>query len=240
METLFIIHAIVFCISDAYFCPLRSDKNYKRLFVKNFPIISLMSVFYFIFFLAYLFLSELILPNNYIDNFYNIKTAFFSALYTLIVLIITYFLVGKEIFNASSEAKDSKILLIPTIIVFLYTSSVIWSAIIINFTNSVFDFSKAEKYISKIYIGEVFKSDDEIRGNSYYLAVRPDICGRYRLKVSGAVFDKVKKISTSVQIQENQYSKISMSFGGEAKLEAYVYKGLYGIRYIGNSMDVIK
>lgn len=240
MENALIIHVILFCLSDAYFCPLRNDKNYNRLFIRNFPLISIMSVVYFVFSLAYLFLSELILPNNYIDNFFNGKIAFFSAFYTIIVLIITFFFVGKEIYNADYEVKNSKFLLIPAIFIFLYTSSVIWSAIIINFTNSVFDFSKGEKHIGKIYTGEVFISDDKFKTDSYYLSVRPDVYGRYRLEVSRSVFDKAKNFSTKLVIQEKHNTRITVSFEGEAKLEVYVYNGLYGIRYIGKSMDVTK
>ena len=241
METVFVTHVVLFCLSDAYFCPLRKDKDYNKLFIKNFPLISIISVVSFVSSLAYLFLSDWLLPANYIDNFCKSKIAFIVAMYTIIILGLTLFVVGKEIKNASSEAKNAKFLLIPIVILFLYTSSVVWSAIIINFTNSVLDFSKGEKEVRKIYSGQINSTNKEYKPNIYYLGVKPDICGRYNIEVSGSVYDKVKKLS---KYEQNPYSQDSedtmIYFYDEPKLEVYIYKGLYGIRYIGSSMDVTK
>ncbi len=241
METLFIIHVILFCLSDAYFCPLRKDKSYNRLFIKNFPLISIMSVLSFVFSLAYLFISDWIFPANYIDSFCNSKIAFIATIYTIIIFVLTLIVVGKEMYNASSEAKNAKFLLIPIIIVFLYTSSVVWSVIIINSTNSVLDFSKPEKQVRKIYSGEISTTNKEYKPNMYYLDVRPDICGRHSIEVSRSVFDKVKKLA---KYEHNPYTenseKTMLIFYDEPKLEVYIYKGLYGVRYMGKSMDVTK
>lgn len=241
MENVFITHVILFCLSDAYFCPLRKDKSYNRLFIKNFPLISIISVLSFVFSLAYLFISDWIFTANYIDSFCNSKIGFIAAIYTVIIFVLTLFVVGKEMYNASSEAKNAKFLLIPVVILFLYTSSVVWSAIIINCTNSVLDFSKGEKHVSKIYSGRTTTTNKEYKTKIYYLDVKPDICGRHSIEVSGSVFDKVKKLS---KYEPNPYSQNSENpiivFYDEPKLEVYVYKGLYGVRYIGKSMDVTK
>lgn len=241
MEIAFIIHVIIFCLSDAYFCPLKTDKKYKKLFVRNFPFISLMSVLYFIFFLAYLFISELILPTNYIDSFYNRRTFLFMFLYTIIIFVITLFIVGNELYKSSPEAKNSKILLIPAIFIFMYTSSVIWSGLIIHFTNSVFDFSKGEKIECNIVSGQIYETKKDLKPDIYYVDIRPDICGLHRLDVSKTIFEKAKNFSKYVQTKERQYSENPIiSFYDEPKLVLYVYKGLYGIRYVSKSMDVIK
>ena len=241
METAFVTHVVLFCLSDAYFCPLRKDKNYNKLFIKNFPLISIMSVLSFVFSLAYLFLSDWILPANYLDSFCNTKITFIAAIYTIIIFVLTLFVVGKEMNNASSEAKNAKFLLVPIIVVFLYTSSVVWSAIIINFTNSVFDFSKPEKHVSKIYSGQISTTNKEYKPNIYYLDVKPDICGRHSIEVSWSVYEKVKNLSKYEQNPYTQDSKKIMHiFYGEPKLEVYIYNGLYGVKYMGKSMDVTK
>lgn len=241
METVLITHIVLFCLSDAYFCPLRNDKNYNRLFIKNFPLISIMSVVYFLFSLAYLFISDWIFPANYIDSFCNIKIASFMAIYTIIIFVLTLIVVGKEMYNASSEAKNAKFLLIPIIFVFLYTSSVVWSSIIINCTNSLLDFSEAEKHVSKIYSGKTNTTNKEYKPNIYCLDVKPDICGLHSIEVSRSVYEKAKNLS---KYEQNPYTqnaeKTMIVFSDEPKLEVYVYKGLYGIRYIGKKMDVIK
>ncbi|MBR4328536.1 MAG: hypothetical protein IKP71_01685 [Candidatus Riflebacteria bacterium] len=241
METALVTHVVLFCLSDAYFCPLRKDKSYNRLFIKNFPLISIISVLSFVFSLAYLFISDWIFTANYIDSFCNSKIGFIAAIYTVIIFVLTLFVVGKEMYNASSEAKNAKFLLIPVVILFLYTSSVVWSAIIINCTNSVLDFSKGEKHVSKIYSGRTTTTNKEYKTKIYYLDVKPDICGRHSIEVSRSVFDKVKKLS---KYEPNPYSQNSENtiivFYDEPKLEVYVYKGLYGVRYIGKSMDVTK
>ncbi len=241
MEKVFIAHIVVFCLSDAYFCPLRPDKAYKKLFVKNFPFISLMSVSYFVFSLAYLFISDWIFSDNYIDGFCNLKIAFILLLYTIIIFAINIKIVKKEIQNASPEAKNAKFLLIPVILIFLYTSSVVWGAIVIHFTNRVLDFSRAEKQVRQIDSGQINISNKDYKPNVYYLMIRPDIYGHHTLEVSKSVFDKAKNLSRYNKTTDNQFSNITrFNFGDEIKLEVNLYKGLYGIRYVGNKMDVIK
>lgn len=240
MELAFVIHFILFCLSDAYFCPLRSDKEYKRLFVRNFRYISLMSVLYFVFFIAYLFLSELFFSANYIDTFFNKKIAIFLIFYTIIIFAFTLFLVGKEINNASYKAKNAKFLLIPAIYLFLYTSSVMWGAFIIHFTNNAFDFFRSEKIVRKINTGQVYTSSGRFKTNDYYLNVSPDIYGLHRLKVSGFLFDRAKNMIKYPKTRVNQNHETVIDMNGEINLVVYVYNGLYGIRYIGKSMEVIR
>jgi hypothetical protein len=200
-----------------------------------------MSVLYFIFFLAYLFISELILPTNYIDSFYNRRTFFFMFLYTILIFVITLLIVGKELYNGSPEAKNSKILLIPAVFIFLYTSSVIWSGLIIHSTNSLFDFFKGEKIERNIISGQIYESNKDYKPNNYYVDIRPDIYGLHSLDVSKTIFEKAKNLSKYEQTVEREYSgNPIISFYDEPKLILYVNKGLYGIRYVSKSMDVIK
>ncbi len=241
MDLILVFHVVAFCLSDAYFCPLRSDTEYKKLFVRNFPIISIMSVLNFVFFLAYLLLSEMVISTNYIDSFYNKKICFFLIFYAIIILAITLFLVFKEIYNASEEAKSSKILLIPAIFIFLYTSSIIWGGIIINFTNNVLDFSRGEMQLRKIHRGQIFTSSTRgFKTYDYYLNVNPDVEGLYRFKVSKSIFDKARILAKGEEITNNNSSGTTIDMNEDVKLKVYVYKGLYGIRYVGKSMDVIK
>lgn len=241
MEIIFVIHIILFCLSDAYFCPLRPDKEYKKFFVRNFPFISLMSVFYFWFFASYIFIEDLLVYTNYIDSYCNIKIALILVIYTIILFVINLIIVAKEIFNASPKAKNAKFLLIPVIFIFLYTSSVLGGAVIIMITNRLFDFSKGEKVVREICGGDFYLSDSDLDPDKYYLNVTPDILGHYKFKVSESVFDKAKDLSKYEKTENEKYSKrTTISFVDKIKLVVYVYKGLYGIRYFGKSMDIIK
>ena len=240
MDLLFVIHFIAFCLSDAYFCPLRSDKDYKRLFVRNFRYISLMSVLYFVFFIAYVFLSGLFFSENYIDSFFNEKMAFFLIFYTIIIFAFTLFIVRKEIDNASYEAKNAKSLLMPAIYLFLYTSSVMWGGFVIHFTNNLFDFSRGERLVRKIDRGSVYTSSGRYKTKSYYFSISPDVYGLHRFKVPSYLFDKARYLSKSQLAKREQTSEMVMEMNGELKLVVYVYNGLYGIRYVGKSMDVTK
>ena len=240
METAFVTHVVLFCLSDAYFCPLRKDKNYNKLFIKNFPLISIMSVLSFVFSLAYLFLSDWILPANYLDSFCNTKITFIAAIYTIIIFAFTLFIVRKEIDNASYEAKNAKSLLMPAIYLFLYTSSVMWGGFVIHFTNNLFDFSRGERLVRKIDRGSVYTSSGRYKTKSYYFSISPDVYGLHRFKVPSYLFDKARYLSKSQLAKREQTSEMVMEMNGELKLVVYVYNGLYGIRYVGKSMDVTK
>ena len=241
MDKLLIISVIMFCLSDAYFCPLRDDAEYKKLFVRNFPLISLMSVIYFVFFLVYIFISEMFFPANYIDTFYNTKIYLFFIFYTIIIFVTNMIIVTKELINSSSEAKNSKILLIPAILLFLFTSSVIWGIIIIHSSNSFFDFSTGEEQVSNIYSGQISTSNSwGIKTNRYYLDVSPDIYGLRRFVVSGSIFNKAKIWSNGQIATEQKSSGATIDMNGSAKLRVWAKKGLYGIRYFSNSMEVVK
>ncbi len=229
-----LIHLILFLIPLVHFTPFNSkaDPNYKSLFLKVFPKISILCIVFPAIFITYTLIFIYLSPITYIDSFDKVSVYICTVIFTIITLSILIKLVYSEMKNADFRITEYKYVLIPSIYLYLYTSSVLFSITFIAFTNNVLDFSKGEEHISTIVHGQ-YKSDG--LEQKHNIDIEPDIYGIKNIKISGLTFDKIR-----VRSKAKKSTEKSSYMTEEVKIKAYVYKGLYGVRYIGKNMDVIK
>ena len=230
MEIIGLVHFILLVASMIVFSPLNRGvtKEYKRLFVRNLPKFALISVIIPVYIIIYIFLGA---SMNYIDSFNDKKIVFFLIIiYTVIILLSLFMIVKKELENVSNELINTKALFIPSIYLFLYTSSVILSATFIDISNRILDFSKGEEHIVTV--------SSAGRSNDHYLVIKPSIYKKTRLSVSIFSYNKVKSLAKIVKDSNNSNDN-NYIMTKEVKIKAYVYNGLYGIRYIGSNVEVL-
>lgn len=231
-EIIIPVHLLILGITLAIFSPIKKNitEDYKKLFVRNLPIISLLNVTVPVSVIVYMFYL-LMFPVNYIDSFNKTKPAIFFVIFTIILFIFLLITLRSELQNVYIVTKNTGFIKL-SIILFLYASSAITSMIFITFTNRAFDISKAEEHIVTIEEGKSV-SDDTTK--SYYLDVTPKVYDVGHLTVSSFVFDEVRVRSKAQKISEN-----SVVMTKEVKMKVFVYKGLFGVRYIGRSMEVLR
>ena len=227
------IHFLLFLFSLVHFSPLNkgATQNYKELFAQHFPKFYILNILIPVLLVIY-YLGISAFPVNYVDSFDKGLIYFLFVIYTIVILFGFIKLVGSELSEPNQEINNYKNFLIPTLYIFLYSSAALFSLAILHFTNTAFDLSKGEEHIAVIEHA-VSRVRDLERDHS--VDIKPDICGKNNLQVTGYVIDKIKVRSKAQKTTEK-----SSVMTEEVKLKAFVYKGLYGVRYIGRNMDVIK
>ncbi len=232
LEIVGLVHFILLTVSMIFFSPLQGvTPEYKKLFVRSLPIFSLLSVFIPVFIIAYLIYGSSL---NYVDSFNNKAFIFLLiVVYSIVNFIVLLILVWKELQNISEDLKNEKLFLVPALFLFLYTSSVLLSGIFLDFSNRVFDFSKAEEHIVSVSGGG---NDND---NDNYLYIDPYVYNKGKLSVSISSYNKVKSRSKLVKIPNDNNKRNNYAMTNQVKAKVYVYKGLYGVRYIGKSIDVL-
>ncbi len=228
------IHFFLLLIPLAYFTPFEenTDPNYKTLFIKTYPKIALLCVVIPVVLITYVVLFHYLLPVTFIDEFNKTSVYISIVIFTTIILVLLLMLVKSDMNNSDYKIENSKPLIIPAFYLYFYSSSILLSLCLIDFTNRFFDFSKGEEHICYIVHAEFHTHGIEQKHN---IDIKPDIYGIKNIKVSSNVFKKIEVASKAKKSSE----KLSY-MTEEVKIKAYVYKGLYGVRYIGRSMEVLK
>lgn len=234
LEITILSHFVLMTISMLIFSPLNKwiTNDYKKLFVRSLPLFSLLSFFIPFFIITYICIG---LNFNYIDAPKPTNLYILIVIYTIIIFFTLLKILWKELKNSNEKLKNTKILLIPSLYLFLYTSSVILSIIFIDLSNRILDFSKPEVHIVTVTGGS--GRDDSFDDK---IIINPGIYNIERLKVSKMSNNNIKfhakrkKDSNSIIYDGDNYILTN-----EIKIKAYVYKGLYGVRYIGTHVDVV-
>ena len=121
-----------------------------------------------------------------------------------------------EILNVSQKHKNYRIWVVPFIYIFLYTSSVPLSIVVFHFTNHFLDFSKGEEHVVIVTNSDRMTIGRGGNSSSY--------C---QLFFKPSVYELNKLVVTS-------HTQGLVRFGD--KIKVYVYNGLYGVRYVSNSI----
>ena len=146
----FVIHAFLLAISIFVFGPNKKDcdtNEYSDIFRKNCPRLNY-SIYVFLGFIVIFYLIEG--PNiglNELLFFDNKKFYFILACYSVALIFLLYKIVFyKEIKNNSDELSSFRPLFNISIIVYIYSISIILSGLFIFSTNHMLDFSPKEEF----------------------------------------------------------------------------------------------
>jgi hypothetical protein len=126
------------------------------------------------------------------------------------------FAVINEIKNVSNSIIEKRPFFKFSALVFIYTISFFSSVITIYYTNYFFDFSKGEEISVKVS-SSVASNKGDSSSNNYRLFVVPPIGGCLNA------------------IEVSEYTQKQIKTGDNIKVK--VYKGLYGIRYVGKEVE---
>ena len=222
LVAIYFFHAFALAIVAIYLYPKRGrQKEYHELFNKELPTFYSLSIWLFAIIYFY-FLIDVFTKGwigvNYIDSFETKKCYIIMAIYAVAIFIFLFHKFKNEILNVSQKHKNYKIWVVPFIYIFLYTSSVSLSIVVFHFTNHFLDFSKGEEHVVTV-ISSDRKTFGRKRNSFTYceLSIKPSVYKLNKLIVSSNTQNRV-------------------SFGDKIKI--YVYKGLYGVRYVSNSIDL--
>ena len=221
LVVIYFSHVMVLTILFIHLKPARGEKEYKELFYKNLP--TFYSISYWSFIIAYFyfiidFFTRGWIGVNYIDSFDTTKCYIIMAFYAVVIFNLLLSKVKKEIQNVRQEIKKVRSLAVPFIYFYLYLSSVLLSVIVFHFTNHFLDFSSGEEHVVTV-TGSYSKIIGKGRNASthYELSIRPSVYKLNKLEVSCITKGLVNNGN---------------------KIKIYVYKGLYGVRYVSNSIDL--
>ena len=219
---IYYFHTIVLTIVTIYLLPKRGGKKeYHELFNKELPTFYSLSIWLFAIIYLY-FLIDVFTKGwigvNYIDSFDNEKCYIIMAIYAVAIFIFLFHKLKKEILNVSQNHKNYRIWVVPFIYIFIYSSSVLLSVVVFHFTNHFLDFSKGEEHVVTVISSDRRIIDRKSNSFTYCeLSFRPSVYNLNKLVVSS-------------------HTQGHVNFGD--KIKVYVYKGLYGVRYVSNSINL--
>ncbi len=220
---IYFFHAFAFIICILYLLPStkRCDNYYRELFRKNFPTFYPLSFWVFIIVFFYFLIDVLSkgwIGVNYIDSFDTKKCYIIMAVYAVIIFKLLLSKVRNEILNVSQELKNRRIWAVPFSYIILYTSSVLLSVVFFHFTNHFLDFSFGEEHVVTVTTSSRNTVGNRRKGHTVFeISFRPSVYKLHKLEVS-------------------RVTQGLISSGNKIKI--YVYKGLYGVRYVSNRIDL--
>jgi hypothetical protein len=221
LVAIYFFHAFAFMIAFVYLMPGRRDKKYREIFKKNLPTFYSMSFWLYVIVIFYFiidFYTKGWIGVNYIDSFDTTKCYIIMAIYAIATYIILFRIVKNEILNVSQEIINIRMWAVPFIYIILYISSVLFSVVFFHFTNHFLDFSFGEEHVVTV-TNSYRKTTGKGKNASthYEISFKPSVYKLNRLEVSSVTQGLV---------------------GSGNKIKIYVYKGLYGVRYVSNSIDL--
>ena len=208
-------------IAMIYLFPSKRDLSYCETFSRNMPIFYnigrwLMVIIYFYFIID--FFTKGWIGVNYIDSFDTPKCYSIMAFFSLVIFIWFFNKIKDEIDNGSQEIIKKRMWAVPFIYFLLFSSSSLLSVVVFHFTNHFLDFSSREEHQVT-----VTSSYSKITGKGR------NATKHYEISFTPSIY-KVNKIEVS------SLNQGLVNTGNKIKL--YVYQGLYGVRYISNSIDL--
>ncbi len=216
-----ILHIIILIIAFFGFVPYKHYNNlsYFELFqqsapkfYKTFAWILPISVFYYIGYNIFFYY-------NYIDNFNSFICIISIFAIAAVLCVIFYFIFKDEILYPTDDFKSDNKFLIPSMFLYLYASSIIYSCGIVYFTNSFLDFRTQEDKTVTIGEKQYTTGAGKSSRSHFDLYISPTIDGLNPIDVPSNIYWEAKK--------------------GD-KLKIHICKGLFGQRYLSNKMFIIK
>ena len=221
LVAIYFFHAFAFMIAFIYLMPGKRDDNYKAIFKKDLPTFYSMSFWLYIIVIFYFiidFYTKGWIGVNYVDSFDTKKCYIIMTIYAVVIFILLFRKVKNEISNISQELKNQRIWAVPFTYIVLYLSSILLSVVVFHFTNRFLDFSSREEHVVTVTSsGRTTTGKGRNRTTHYELSIRPSVYKLHKLEVSSLTQGLV-------------------SSGNKIKI--YVYKGLYGVRYVSNRIDL--
>ena len=212
----FVIHAFLLAISMFLFAPSKPESDtteYSDIFRKKCPRLNY-SIHVFLVLIVLFFIIEG--PNigfaelQFFDNikFYLILVCFSALLFYLLYKIVF----GKEIMDNSDELSNFRNQFNISIILYIYSISILLSGLFIYSSNHMLDFSPKEEFSVSV-IDKSGSSYHNPKGSfeKYTLYFEPLVNGVNEIDVSKSAFRKIEK--------------------GD-KVKILLGKGLYGFKYL--------
>ena len=221
LVAIYFFHALAFLIGFVYLIPTNRDGDYKKLFCKHLPTFYSM-IFWLYFIVMFYFLIDSFAMGsigvNYIDSFDTKKCYIIMSIYAVAIFILLFTIVKSEIVNVSEELIKERLWAEPFIYILLYTTSVLLSVVFFHFTNRFLDFSTPEEHVVTV-TSSYRKSMGRGRNRTTHFEItfKPSVHKLNKLEVSSGTQHRVSS---------------------DNKIKIYVYKGLYGLRYVSNSIDL--
>ena len=221
LVAIYFFHAFAFMIAFIYLMPGKRDDNYKAIFKKDLPTFYSMSFWLYIIVIFYFmvdFYTKGWIGVNYVDSFDTKKCYIIMTIYAVVIFILLFRKVKNEISNISQELINKRIWAVPFTYIVLYLSSILLSVVVFHFTNRFLDFSTREEHVVTVTSsGRTTTGKGRNATTHFVLSFRPSI---YKLN----------------KIEVSRINQGLVSSGNKIKI--YVYKGLYGVRYVSNSIDL--
>ena len=197
---------------------IEENKKNAREFFKNFPILTATIIItHAIIAFYWLYINNQLKKNCFVffcdDS--GLKTIFYIAIYSIIIMISLYFILVKKEYNSSCpEFRKKEPGTIYSIIIFIYTMSICLGMTSVHFVNYYFNNQKSEEHIVTVTKNHFYTTKSGKNGHTVYhyeVYFQPPVNNIEKIDVSRSLKDLVQQ--------------------GD-KIKIHKHNGRYGIPYL--------